>query len=93
MPFLDNFLWMTNPMRLLIRNHWRVEAQLHWSLAVCFDEDSSRVRLDNAAENLSRVRQIAFTLLKQEKTAKVGVKGKRIKAGWDRNHLLKVLRI
>jgi hypothetical protein len=32
-------------------------------------------------------------LLKQEKTAKVGVKGKRIKAGGDRNHLLKVLRI
>jgi len=78
---------------VLIRNHWRVEAQLHWSLDVCFDEDRSRVRLDNAAENLSRVRRIALMLLKQEKTAKVGVKGKRLKAGWDRNYLLKVLRI
>lgn len=78
---------------VLIRNHWRVEAQLHWSLDVCFDEDGSRVRVDNAAENLSRVRRIAFMLLKQEKTAKVGVKGRRLMAGWDRNYLLKVLRI
>jgi hypothetical protein len=30
-------------------------------------------------------------LLKREKTAKVGVKGRRKKAGRDRNYLLKVL--
>lgn len=77
----------------LIRNHWRVEAQLHWFLDVCFHEDGSRVRIANAAENLSRVRRIALMLLKQETTAKVGVAGKRLKAGWDRNYLLKVLNI
>ena len=77
----------------LIRNHWRVEAQLHWLLDVCFHEDASRVRIANAAENLSRVRRIALMLLKQETTAQVGVAGKRLKAGWDRNYLLKVLNI
>jgi predicted transposase YbfD/YdcC len=66
---------------VLIRNHWRVETQLHWSLDVSFDEDSSRVRVDNAAQNLSRVRRIALMLLKQENSAKVGVKGRRLKAG------------
>ena len=76
-----------------VRNHWCVENELHWSLDVCFGEDQSRVRIGNAAENLSRLRRLALTLLKQEKTAKVGIKAKRLMAGWDENYLLKVLRI
>jgi predicted transposase YbfD/YdcC len=77
----------------LIRNHWSVEAQLHWSLDVCFHEDASRVRIANAAENFSRVRRIALMLLKQEQTAKTGIAGKRLRAGWDRDYLLKVLNL
>jgi len=46
-----------------------------------------------AAENLSRVRRIALMLLKQERTAKVGIKCKRLKAGWDKAYLLRVLGI
>jgi len=46
--------------------------ELHWSLDVCFNEDQSRARIGNAAENLSRLRRLALTLLKQDKTAKVG---------------------
>lgn len=76
-----------------VRNHWCVENELHWSLDVCFGEDQSRVRIGNAAENLSRVRRLALTLLKQERTAKVGIKAKRLMAGWNENYLLKVLRI
>ena len=76
---------------VLARNHWSVENNLHWMLDVAFGEDDSRVRVGNAAENLSRVRRIALMLLKQEKTAKVGVKARRKKAGWDRSYLLKVL--
>lgn len=75
----------------VVRNHWRVETELHWTLDVCFGEDDSRIRIANAAENLSRVRRIALTLLKQEKTAKMGIIGKRMKAAYDRNYLLKVL--
>lgn len=75
----------------VVRNHWRVETELHWMLDVCFGEDDSRVRMENAAENLSRVRRIALMLLKQEKTAMMGVKGKRMKAAYDKEYLLKVL--
>jgi predicted transposase YbfD/YdcC len=77
----------------LIRNHWSVEVQLHWSLDVCFHEDGCRVRMANAAENFSRLRRIALMLLKQEKTVKSGIAGKRLRAGWDRDYLLKVLGI
>ncbi len=74
-----------------VRNHWRVENELHWILDVCFNEDSCRVRTQNAAENLARVRRIAHMMLKNEKTCKLGVKSKRAKAGYDRDYMLTVL--
>jgi len=74
-----------------IRAHWRVENGLHWVLDVAFREDDCRVRTGNAAENLGIVRQIALNLLKQEKSAKVGVATKRLMAGWDEDYLAKVL--
>ena len=75
----------------LVRNHWRVETELHWTLDVCFGEDSCRVRAANAAENLARLRRVTLMLLKSEKTCKLGIKGKRAKASYQRDYLLKVL--
>lgn len=39
----------------------------------------------------SRRHAYEFLLLKQKHSVKVGIKGKRHKAGWDRAYLLKVL--
>ena len=75
----------------LIRAHWGIENQLHWSLDVSFGEDASRVRQERAAENLSRLRRMALNLLKQEKSTKVGIAAKRKKAGWSNAYLIKVL--
>ena len=77
-----------------VRSHWGIENRLHWSLDVSFAEDQSRVRTGHAAENLSRVRRIALNLLRQETTVcKLGIKGKRHRAGWDHDYLLRVLQI
>jgi predicted transposase YbfD/YdcC len=76
-----------------VRGHWAIENQLHWSLDVNFNEDSCRTRTGNAAENLAVVRHIGLNLLKQEKSCKMGLKGKRMRAGWDESYLLKVLKI
>jgi len=75
----------------LVRNHWRVENELHWTLDVSFNEDQCRVRIENAAENLARIRRISLLLLKNDKTCKLGIKSKRAKAGYDRDYLLTLL--
>lgn len=73
------------------RAHWQVENSLHWVLDIAFREDESRIRKGYGAQNFAILRHIALNALKQENTAKVGIKNKRLKAGWDERYLSKVL--
>lgn len=83
----------SNARRILhaARRHWSIENELHWVLDVALNEDRSRVRIGNAPANLAVLRHIALNLLKQEKSAKVGVHGKQLRAALDQDYLLKVL--
>lgn len=74
-----------------VRSHWLVENALHWVLDLAFMEDTCRVRKDFAPENLAVVRHIALNLLAQETSLKLGIKNKRLRAGWDEDYLLKIL--
>ena len=74
-----------------VRGHWGIENRLHWVLDIAFREDESRVRQGHADQNLALLRRLALNLLRQETTSKMGVKAKRLKAGWDDAYLLTIL--
>lgn len=76
-----------------IRQHWSIENKLHWALDVSFGEDLDRKRAGNAAQNFSLLNRLALNLLKQDNTTKLGLEGKRLKAGWDNDYLLQLLGI
>jgi predicted transposase YbfD/YdcC len=67
------------------RAHWAVENQLHWVLDVNFGEDASMVRKDNAPQNLSLLKKIVLTLIRNDTTdtAKASLRQKRKRAAWD----------
>ena len=79
-------------MSAVIRAHWGVENGLDWVPDIAFREDDSRVRKGHGPELLAILRHMALNLLKQERTAKGGIKAKRLRAGWDDQYLLTVLR-
>lgn len=74
-----------------VRSHWGIENQLQWLLDVAFHEDASRIRKDHAPANLAVVRHIALNLLRQDSSAKGGVKAKRLQAGWNNDYLAQLL--
>ncbi len=74
-----------------VRSHWQVENALHWRLDVSFNEDRWRSKKGNAAANMALLNKMALNLLKKEQTSKVGVKNRRLLAGWDEDYLAKVI--
>jgi predicted transposase YbfD/YdcC len=85
----DTRLYITSPeanaqfISDAVRFHRSIENSLHRVPDVAFNEDNSRKRSGFAAQNYSILNPVALNLLKNEKTTKVGVRGKRLKAGWD----------
>jgi predicted transposase YbfD/YdcC len=76
-----------------VRAHWGIENGIHWVLDLAFREDECRVRHDHAPANFATLRHLALNLLRREATAKIGIKGRRLKAGWDEQYLERLLTI
>ena len=64
---------------------------MHWVLDDAFREDDCRIRVGEAAQNFAILRRISLNLLKKEKTTKLGIAAKRLKASWNVDYLGKVL--
>ncbi len=49
----------------VIRSHWSVENSLYWVIDVTFNEDASRIRQGDAAQNLGLIRRVSKLTLSQ----------------------------
>lgn len=47
-----------------VREHWKVENELHWVLDNCLKEDRSLARKGNAVQNLGLMRKAAYNILR-----------------------------
>lgn len=74
-----------------LRNHWRIENNLHWQLDVSFGEDASRIQKRHGGENFALLRRLALGLLKRH-PSKASIKGKRYEAALDTAFLEEVLK-
>jgi predicted transposase YbfD/YdcC len=75
------------------RAHWAIENQLHWTLDVVFHEDASRVRVRNAAANLSLIRRLALNILRTAPSKRKGrsLRRKRKVCGWRPDRLFEAI--
>lgn len=77
---------LLTPQKLahVVRAHWSIENQLHWTLDVVFDEDDARTRKDNGPQNLAVIRRLAQNILRAHPLDKP-LASKMRKANWDKN--------
>ncbi len=76
----------------LVRRHWSVENELHWTLDVSFREDDNKTAAGHAGANLGLIRRVAVSLLKQD-LGRGSIKAKRLQAAWDESYLLRILQV
>jgi predicted transposase YbfD/YdcC len=73
-----------------VRRHWGIENSLHWSLDMTYREDESRVRHRVFAENLSWLRRMTLSLIKQHPGKQSNIMKRRM-AGWSVDFLMQLL--
>jgi predicted transposase YbfD/YdcC len=73
-----------------VRSHWGIENSLHWSLDMTFREDESRVRQRTFADNLSWLRRMKLSLIKQHPGKESNIMKRRM-AGWSVDYLMQIL--
>jgi len=79
-----------------IRFHWAIENSLHYVLEVTFNQDKSRIRKDNSAENFGVLRHVVTNMLRQAPIARRGNKSlklKRKRAAYDTEYFEEILKI
>jgi len=74
-----------------LRNHWRIENNLHWQMDVSFAEDASRIQKRSGGQNFALLRRLALGLLKRH-PSKGSIKAKRYEAALDVEFLEEVLK-
>lgn len=80
--FISSRVMSAHKLLQCVRNHWKIENQLHWVIDVVFGEDAHQLRVGNGPHNFTTLRKLAQALIKNGKP-KHGIKGTRELAGWN----------
>ena len=89
--FISSRVLSADKLLRCVRDHWKVENQLHWVLDVVFGEDAHQLRVGNGPKNFTTLRKLAQALIKNSKP-KDGIKGTRELAGWNTDVLEEIIR-
>ena len=90
--FYISSLKADNDFNSYIRSHWELENCLHWTLDMTFREDEQRKRANHAAANFAIVRKTGLNMLKKD-SGKESLRSKRLKAAWNKQFLLNLIKI
>lgn len=73
-----------------VRQHWRIENNLHWALDMRFREDDARNRKDNGPANLAALRRLALNIHRAH-PAKASINIKIQRAAWEPRFMFELL--
>jgi len=74
-----------------VRGHWSIENSCNWILDVVFNEDKSRIRKDNSAENMAVIRRIAMNIVKTSNKLTGSIRGRLKQLSWDTELAVSIL--
>jgi len=89
--YINSFASDAKRFAKAVRGHWGIENSLHWVMDVTFGEDESRIHKDHGGENVSWLRRLAISLIKQETSLTDSIRAKRVRAGYDVAYLQRIL--
>lgn len=73
-----------------VRNHWRIENNLHWQLDVLMKEDANRSRKAAAPASMAALRRLSLNVLKAD-PRNIPMSHKRLRANWSPEDFLRAL--
>jgi len=72
-------------------SHRAIEDGLHRVLDVAMNRDQTCIRTGHAPEDLAHLHHITLNLPKRDRPEKLGIENKRLAAGREHDHLLRVI--
>ncbi len=75
----------------VVRKHWGIENEAHWTVDVTFAEDACRIRSFHSPQNFALLRRIALNALNREQTYKRSLRQKSKRAAMDDDYMIQVL--
>jgi predicted transposase YbfD/YdcC len=88
--YITSLCLLAHLMGPIVRDHWSVENNLHWTMDMIFRDDECRVRTDHAPANFTTVKHMALNLI-QRAPGKDSVRLRRKVAAWDDGFLASIV--